>query len=570
MSDDLENIGNSEVPSDVTPSEGSTQPDKRQGKGYALLSVLLLVGIGLLGGLLIGSLHSKRNNVTIEPLYSDQVNAVLQTIEDHYVENIDIDSLTTIMIQSTLASLDPHSNYLTAKEAAKEDEQIRGNFEGIGATLIKRNDTIVVVNVFEESPARKAGLRTGDCILSVDGVAITGVEMAMDEAVKHIRGPHHTQAFLTVLRHGEKKARNIIVTRDVIDNPSLVLSAMMDNEVGYIRINNFSSTTYKEFCKAVASLKASGMKDLILDLRDNSGGLLHTAIQLIDELLPGNELIMYSEGAHQSRRVFHSKPGGLFVEGRLAVMINEFSASASEVVSGAIQDNDRGIIVGRRSFGKGLVQQEYSLPDRSVLMLTVAHYFTPSGRCIQRSYKDGIDEYYASFVGQILTDYETDSIHAIVNDSTPYYTQKGRVVYGGGGIFPDHVIRHRNDASYNYCYMLQSRYVFSDVSTDYVTRHYDELVKAYPTRDAFLKNYTPNQAYIDLMVADAKRKGVAYDAAGMKAHRDEILCLLKAHTGSLLYSGDTYYRILYRTDNEIADCLRLLKAQPRYRQSTKR
>lgn len=547
----------------MTEDNNDNKNNGQQSKGYAVLSVVMLIAIGLFAGMLIGGIRGLKTLRTDTGRNND-VEQAIKTIERYYVDNIDSDSLARIMIESTLAALDPHSRYLTAEAAAVEEEQIRGNFEGIGISLHKRNDTIFVVNVFEDGPARHVGIRSGDKILAVDGVAVSGVEMSQNDVIKHIRGPHHTMIDLTIQRYGEKNPRHFKVERDIIDNPSIALSAMLDNEVGYIRINLFSATTYQEFCKAVASLKMAGMKDLILDLRDNGGGALYPATQLIDELLPGTETIMYTEGAHQRRQEVRSHRGGLFVEGRLAVMINEFSASASEVVSGAIQDNDRGIIVGRRSFGKGLVQHEYAMPNNAAILLTVAHYFTPSGRCIQRSYDDGADQYYASFVGQVLADYEADSLYAIVNDSTPYYTSRGRVVYGGGGIFPDYLVRAHYDSSNYYAYQLQSRYVYDDVSAAYVATHYDELMKQYPNRDLFLKNYSPNQGYIDMMIAEAKRKGVAYDAAGMKAHREEIVRRLKAFTGSLLYSGDTFYRVIFQGDSEIKECQRHLKAQPRY------
>ena len=320
---------------------------------------------------------------------SYKLNAIWNLVNSRYVDPIEGDTLVERIYASILSTLDPHSNYLSGAALAKETEALQGHFEGIGIVIKIVNDTVCVGQVIADGPSERAGLQAGDRILKVDGRKVAGVSMSSDTVISLLRGPRKSTANVEILRLSEGKARNVKIVRDVISTPSVTYSGMIDTETGYIRLSRFGATTYEEFCESLKTLKDKGMKHLVLDLRANGGGMLNAAIDICDELLPGKELIVYTEGAHQRRENAYSKPGGLFCQGKVTVIIDEFSASASEIVAGAIQDNDRGTIVGRRSFGKGLVQQQFSLPDNSAVLLTIARYYTPSGRCIQRPYDRG-------------------------------------------------------------------------------------------------------------------------------------------------------------------------------------
>ena len=306
-------------------------------------------------------------------------------------------------------------------------------------------------------------------------------------------------------------------------------------------------------------LKAKGMERLVLDLRDNSGGLLSAALGICDELLPDRELIVYTQGAHQRRQEEHSSRGGLFCKGELIVMIDEYSASASEIVAGAVQDNDRGLIVGRRSFGKGLVQQRFPLPDRSAIQLTTSRYYTPSGRCIQRPYNKGTDEYYADFAQNIIDEYDGDSTLYKINDSTPYYTAKGRTVYGGGGIYPDHTIHYKSDENVVYYNRLLNKGLLSDYIFDYVSYKGSTIKQKHPTEESFLKNYTVSDAMLEQLFANAEKKGIARDAKGIARYREEIRTRIKAGIGDMLYSNNAFYYLLLPYDPELKEALSLMK-----------
>ena len=399
-----------------------------------LLALCVVIGIG------IGSFftnHFSGNRLNIINSGSNRLNNLLHIIDDQYVDEVNIDSLVDKAIPQILAELDPHSVYISAKDVQTATDDLKGSFSGVGIEFTIREDTIHVQNVIKNGPAERAGLLAGDKIVSIDGKPFVGKVVTNEEAMHRLKGPKDTKGKVGVVRYGSTKVREFTVTRGEIPQKSISAAYMLDENTGYIRIKNFGETTYPELLIALAKLSQGGFSNLVIDLRDNTGGYLQSAVQIANEFLPKNKLIVYTQGRKSPRQDYVSKGNGSYQNIPLVVLINEGSASASEIFAGAMQDNDRATIIGRRSFGKGLVQQQIEFPDHSMIRLTVARYYTPSGRCIQKPYTLGDDSDYAQ---DLLTRYqhgEFFSQDSIKHTGPAYHTGLGRVVYGGGGITPD-------------------------------------------------------------------------------------------------------------------------------------
>lgn len=511
-------------------------------------------------GLLLGSRLNPRmgEERLVQRSSQYKIGEALQLIEDEYVDEIDYDSLVGKVLGMTLQSLDPHSRYLSAEELSKEDEYLHGQFEGIGVVLYYIDDTACVEQVFADGPSNGM-LQTGDRIVTIDGENVAGVGLTNTEVVGKIRGPKRSKVDLGVKRYGEEGLHHVVVTRNVINTYSISYSGMIEKGIGYVRLTKFIESSYKEFADALNKLRRNGMTDLVLDLRSNGGGLLDQAIMICDELLPGNELIVYTEGAHDMRRDVRSRPGGLFGKGNLVVLIDENSASASEIVSGAIQDNDRGIIIGRRSFGKGLVQRQFLLSDHSAMFLTVSRYYTPSGRCIQRPYDKGTDEYYNDYLKRVMFDFGQDSTLTCVTDSTPYRTTKGRVVYGGGGIYPDYPLPYHTDEDVVYYNRLMEKGLPTRFAFDYVTKEWKNLKKSYASAEEFVKRYDVSEALWQEFLRTAERKGVPRDGRSLAKYGGQIRLRLKAEIGNCLFGNDTFYQIMLPQDEDIERALKITK-----------
>ena len=391
-------------------------------------------------GILIGNFyanHFSGNRLNIINSGSNRLSNLLHIIDDQYVDKVNIDSLVDNAIPLILAELDPHSVYISAKDAQAANDDLKGSFTGIGVEFTIRQDTIHVQNVISNGPAERAGVLAGDKIISVDGKPFVGKIVTNEEAMHRLKGPKDTKVKIGVLRYGSKKPKYITITRGEIPQKSIAATYMLDDKTGYIRIKNFGETTYPELLIALEQLSQQGFTNLVIDLRDNTGGLLTSAIQIANEFLPKNKLIVYTEGRKSPKQEFASDGHGSYQKLPLVVLINEVSASASEIFAGAMQDNDRATIIGRRSFGKGLVQQQIGFPDGSIIRLTIARYYTPSGRCIQKPYSTGDDKNYEQ---DLITRYqhgEFFSQDSIKHHGPAYHTGIGRVVYGGGGITPD-------------------------------------------------------------------------------------------------------------------------------------
>ena len=400
----------------------------------------LLMALCVVVGILIGTFyanHFSGNRLNIINSGSNRLSNLLHIVDDQYVDKVNIDSLVDMAIPQILADLDPHSVYIPAKDAQAVTDDLKGSFSGVGIEFTIRKDTIHVQNVVKNGPAQRAGILAGDKIVSVDGKPFVGKVVTQDEAMRRLKGPKDTKVKIGVVRYGQKAVKYFTVTRGDIPQRSITATYMLDKSTGYIKIKNFGETTYPELLIALAQLSQERFSNLIIDLRDNGGGYMNSAVQMANEFLPKNKLIVYMQGRKSPRQDFRSDGHGSYQKIPLIVLINEASASASEIFAGAMQDNDRATIIGRRSFGKGLVQQQIGFPDGSMIRLTIARYYTPSGRCIQKPFKPGDNQDYDN---DLLTRYqhgEFFSQDSIKHTGPAYHTSIGRIIYGGGGITPD-------------------------------------------------------------------------------------------------------------------------------------
>ena len=398
----------------------------------------LLLALCVIGGILLGMFYSDHfsgSRVNFINTGSNKLNYLLQLIDNSYVDTVNINDLVENAMPQIVNELDPHSKYIGASEAEEASEDLKGSFSGIGVSFVMERDTVNVMSVIKNGPAEKVGILAGDRIITADTTSL--VAMKNTDVMKHLKGPKGTRVKLGIKRHGTPELIYFHVVRGDIPKVSIDASYMVDDETGYIRVKNFGEQTYAEMLIALAELHVQQMKDLIIDLRGNLGGYMHIAIQMVNEFLPRNRLIVYTEGRKSKREEFHSDGRGSFQNLPIVVLVDEVSASASEIFAGAIQDNDRGTIIGRRTFGKGLVQQPMDFQDGSVVRLTVARYYTPSGRCIQKPYEKGHGEEYEN---ELLARYERGeafSVDSIHQNGPEYKTSIGRTVYGGGGIMPD-------------------------------------------------------------------------------------------------------------------------------------
>jgi len=514
----------------------------------------VLVFVAMAMGVLIGLMFSNNGSrIQRQSAEQDKIGETLQLVEESYVDSVDADSLTGLMITSMLNMLDPHSSYLDARETERANEMMRGNFEGVGLVLHREGDTSFIGQVMADGPSAGSGLLPGDLILTVDGDTVSGVGMPADSVVARLRGPRRSTVNICVQRMLPTKnhpltTQHFTIRRGVVEHRSLPLSTMIDDTTGYIKLTSFSQTSHAEFRQALRQLKADGMRHLIFDLRGNGGGSLSSAIGIAGELLPRGSLIVYTQGAHAARHDIRARSGGLYTTGHVTVLIDENSASASEVVSGALQDNDRATVVGRRSFGKGLVQTEFSLRDGSSLLLTTARYYTPSGRCIQRPYTDGTEEYYRSYVQQLIDEHYTDTT---AEDTTRYYTVGHRIVHGGGGITPDIILPYSKDSTNIYYNQLLSAGVINKVAFDYVKHHAAELLQRYGTADQYRRSFTVDEELINNVVSRGQQAGISRNDHSLDTRRRLIANTIKAYIGQSLYGDSTLYRIIMQDDEDL-------------------
>ena len=410
----------------------------KQNKNSRLMPFLMALCVVI--GILIGTFyanHFSGNRLNIINSGSNRLNNLLHIIDDQYVDAVNLDSLVDKAIPQILSDLDPHSVYISAKDVQQATDDLKGSFSGIGVEFVIREDTIHIQGIIKDGPAERAGLLAGDKIVSVDDKPFVGKIVTNEEAMHRLKGKKGTKVKVGVVRYGHKAVKTFTITRDDIPQKSVSAAYMIDDSTGYIKIKNFGENTYPEMLVALAELSQEQFSNLIIDLRDNTGGYLTAATQMINEFLPGNRLIVYTEGRKSPRQEYKSDGRGTYQTIPLVVLINESSASASEIFAGAMQDNDRATIIGRRSFGKGLVQKQIGFNDGSMIRLTVARYYTPSGRCIQKPYQAGDEKGYEEDLVARYKHGEFFSQDSIKHTGPAYHTRNGRVVYGGGGITPD-------------------------------------------------------------------------------------------------------------------------------------
>ena len=480
-----------------------------------------------------------------------KLDRTIRLINDLYVDDVDTDKLTESAIRSMLEELDPHSSYLNKEEVRQMNEPLQGNFDGIGVSFNMLTDTVYIMEVISGGPSQKVGIMPGDKIIYVNDTLIAGQEMTSQDIVSKLRGKKGTTVAVKVLRKGVPGLTEFRIVRDKIPIYSIDGAYMINNNTGYIRLSRFGISSLKEFNESLVKLKSEGMKNLILDLTGNGGGILSTSTDITDEFLEKGKLLVYTEGKNQPKMTINSTSKGLFQNGKLVILVDEGSASASEIVSGAIQDWDRGVVVGRRTFGKGLVQRQLPLTDGTMIRLTVARYFTPTGRGIQKPYNEGDKESYnMDFInrfnhGEMLN---ADSIH--FPDSLKYKTLVNeRTVYGGGGIMPDVFVPIDTTIVTPLHRQLLAKGILNRLTIKEVDNNRKELLKTYPTIDAFKKNYTLPSSLIEEIKENAEKDEVEWSEEEFNKSQRIILTQMKALIARDLYEASAFYRIINDIDD---------------------
>jgi carboxyl-terminal processing protease len=489
----------------------------------------------------------------------------LSMIDAFYVDSVNLDMLTEKAIIEVLKNLDPHSTYISAKDVKEMNEPLNGNFEGIGVQFNLLRDSIIIVEPIGGGPSEKVGIRAGDRILTISNEKVTGINITTTGVRSRLMGPKGTKVNITVYRKGVKDILDFTIIRDKIPIYSVIASYMLDKETGYVKLDKFAATTENEFSNAVDSLKKHNMKNIILDLRGNGGGYMLAATELAEKFFMDQKLLVYLEGRKTPRQDFKSKGTGSLASSRIVVLTDEGSASASEIFAGAIQDWDRGVIMGRRTFGKGLVQNGFYLNDGSMIRLTIARYYTPTGRSIQRTYKDGYDKYMESFYkrytdGELMT---ADSIH--LPDSMKYKTLVNkRIVYGGGGIMPDVFVSADTSSNSAYFNRLFAKNVLNSFTLDYFDRNRALLNSRYKSFADFKTKFEFTPDDIKTFIAKGESEGVKYNEEQFKKSEDEILLILKGYVASNMWQTSELYQIVNQNDKVIDKALKLISDKKSY------
>lgn len=482
-------------------------------------------------------------------------------IKNLYVDSVNENKLVEDAIKGMLEQLDPHSSYSSAKETKAMNESLQGSFEGIGVQFNIVKDTLLIIQTIVNGPSEKVGIMAGDRIVSVNDSVISGVKMSREDIVRRLRGPKGTLVKVGVVRPGIKDVLTFRIKRDKIPIETVDAYYLIRPGVAYIRIGSFGATTYEEFMQALMKLQVKGATDLILDLQDNGGGYLQAAVSIVNEFLQRNDLIVYTQGRNASRQEFRAHGNGGMLTGKVFVLINEYSASAAEIVTGAIQDQDRGIVVGRRSFGKGLVQRPIEFADGSMMRLTIAHYYTPSGRCIQKPYVKGDNANYEKDLDNRFKKgefYSADSIH--LNDSLKYQTlRRKRTVYGGGGIMPDYFVPLDSTQFTHYHRQLAAKSIIINANIQYVDKHRKELKKKYPTFADFNKKYQVPQTLINEIVAEGEKQMIkAKNQTELNNTIASIKTQLKALVARDLWHMSEYFQVMNESNHVVQKALVLL------------
>ncbi|PIQ35481.1 MAG: peptidase S41 [Bacteroidetes bacterium CG18_big_fil_WC_8_21_14_2_50_41_14] len=508
----------------------------------------------LIIGIWAGTMLPQNNNPN-NPLFPaaspgyNKVSDILDYIVHDYVDSVELETIQTDAIKGMLEDLDPHSAYITAEEFHQVNDPLLGSFEGIGISFRIEKDTITVINPIPGGPSEKVGLMAGDRIINVNDSLVAGIGVTNNDAMRQLKGKKSTLVNLTIFRRGIPKLLHFAITRDVIPTYSLDVAYMVNATTGYVKLNTFSATTFEEFNLAVDRLRNDGMTNLILDLRGNPGGYLQAAIDIADEFLSDGQLIVYTEGKNRNRRYAYATKSGSLENSRVAILIDEGSASASEIVTGALQDNDKGLIIGRRSFGKGLVQEQMSLPDGSALRLTVARYYTPTGRCIQKPYAkdEDFNDYYSEAFHRYTTGEMLNADSVQLNDSLRYVTPGGKVVYGGGGIMPDIYVPLITDTLQTYYNLLANKGLIFTFAFDYTDKHRPELNR-FTDFESFNHGFNMDDNTYRELVLYAEEKGIMEKSGQVALSKNKIKTLFKAYIGRNVLDEKGFYPIFHQID----------------------
>lgn len=519
------------------------------------------MALSVIVGILIGTFyanHFSGNRLSIINSSSNKLNNLLRIIDAQYVDSVDVNDLVEKALPQILAELDPHSIYISAKDMQITNDDLKGSFSGIGVEFTIRQDTLHVQQVIGNGPAERAGVIAGDKIVMVDGKPFTGKTLTNEEAMHRLKGPKDTKVKLGILRYGEKKIRNIVVTRGEIPTKSVTATYMLNDKTGYIRIKNFGENTYAELLIALAQLSQQGFENLTIDLRGNTGGYLESAVQIANEFMPKGRLITYMEGRKSPRKEFRSDGRGSYQHIPLVILIDEGSASASEILAGAIQDNDRGTIIGRRSFGKGLVQQPIPFSDGSMIRLTIARYYTPSGRCIQKPYVAGDNSDYEDDMLARYKHGEFFSQDSIKHSGRAYTTRIGRVVYGGGGITPDIFIAEDTTAYTSYYKAASMTGLILQFAYNYTDNNRQKLNEFTTTEE--LAKYLVKQNTVEQFAAFADKSGLKRRNLMIKRSHKLLERYINSRIIYNMMNEEAWLKYLNADDPAIIETLRVFHA----------
>lgn len=506
--------------------------------------ILVLMGVAI--GLFIGDNHITEHI----DFNNDKVSKVLDLVRHNYVDSVNVDSIEGSTVNNLLQNLDPHSLYLPPQQATSINEKLEGGFTGIGVEYVLLRDTLVFTQITPFGPAYNAGLHPGDKVIEVNHQPFSGTHLNTQKVAKAFRGAKDSQLLMAVIPAGSKTTKFYNLKRDHVDLSSLDAAYMLTQTTGYIKISKFASTTDADFRKALAKLKIDGLQKLVLDIRGNGGGYLNTATALADEFLPKKKLIVYTKGVHEPRTDYFATDSGNFQQGKLAVLIDEYSASASEILAGALQDLDRATIIGRRSFGKGLVQEQFPFADGSAVNLTIARYYTPSGRSIQKSYAGGIDSYRNELAqrmakGELFSEANTLK-DSIFKRPTRYHTAGGRKVFSGGGIMPDIFVPADTAHNTYLAHQLNNRQLFSA----YVIDHMQPLLNKF-SEDDFIKNYSVSDADLGNFILYASHSIKDIDPREVMIAKADLKTVLKAYAARFKWGDDGYFKTINANDPTI-------------------
>jgi len=534
-------------------------------KNWKKIVLPFVFAIVLAIGIIIGNYFAMRSNIGSTlglfrslGLDKSKISETLSLINSRYVDSVSVNDLTDNTISDLMEGLDPHSMYIPARDIEATNEQLQGSFGGIGVEFTIQRDTILVVSVVGGGPAEKVGVIRGDRIVTVNDTLFVGRNLSNDKVMRKFRGPDGTEIKIGIKRSGKRGLMQYAIVRDEIPSKSITAAYMITPQIGFINVTKFGETTYSEFLTALAKLKHEGAEQFVIDLRGNRGGFMEAAIKMVNEFLPKNEMIVYAAGRSYPRKNFYADGRGSFQNVKLVVLVDELSASASEIFAGAIQDNDRGQIIGRRTFGKGLVQQSFEFFDKSAVRLTVARYYTPSGRCIQKPYQRGKDADYNNDLPNRYLHGEFSSKDSIkVEKGQQYRTRSGRIVYGGGGIMPDLFVPLETDGDTPYLRRLMEHGTILQFSVNYVEEHNDQLKKIINMEA--LERYLNAQSIANQVAAYAENQGIDKHVYYFGLSRQLINDLAKAYIIRNLFGDDGYYYVINKTDITVQKAIRALQ-----------